>query len=35
MEKGMVRPETENWLLDIFTWLMLTEMFPVFATEIV
>jgi len=29
----MVRPEAENWLLETFTWLMLTEMFPVFATE--
>jgi hypothetical protein len=31
----MVRPDTENWLLDTFTWLMLTEVFPVFATETV
>jgi len=29
----MARPETENWLLDRFTWLMLAEIFPVFATE--
>ena len=31
----MVRPERENWLLDRFALVMLTEMFPVFATETV
>lgn len=30
-----MRPERENWLLDRFAVLMLTEMFPVFATETV
>lgn len=29
----MVKPETENSLLDTLAWLMLTETFPVLETE--
>ena len=32
-ESGRVRPVKENWLFDIFAWLMFTAMLPVFAIE--